>query len=317
MAASTAQSAAPETPATADRWRPSPSTVRRFALVSVIANVAIVSTGGLVRLTDSGLGCPSWPTCADGDLVPTKAWSAHRAIEFGNRMLTYLVLAAVVAVFVAVWRAVPRRPEALRWAWVTLLGVPAQAVLGGVTVLTHLNPIAVAAHFMLSMVLIAAGTVLWWRTREPTSSREGTQIPALVGRMGIGVFALTYLVFAVGTVVTGSGPHSGNAKAVRLHLRPAAVSQLHADLVMLLVGVAVSLAVYATAVDAPAAVRRTTRILTAALAAQAAVGFAQYFGGLPVGLVELHVTGAACLAVASTAVVLALRDASVLSVNAP
>ena len=288
--------------------RPTATTVRRLALTSLIANIGIVSTGGLVRLTNSGLGCPSWPDCSSGDLVPVRALSSHKAIEFGNRALTTLLVLVVAAVFVAVWRSAPRRAGLLGWAWVTLLGVPAQILVGGVLIFTHLNPLAVAGHFLLSMVLIAAATVLWWRTREPLDA-EAARPPLVVRRLGWATWALTYAVFVVGTLVTGSGPHAGDATAKRLHLRPQAISQLHADLVMLLVGVAAALAVCVTAVCAGAVARRTTRVLIGVLAAQATVGFAQYFSGLPVPLVELHVTGAAVLAATATAVVLSLQNA--------
>jgi len=281
--------------------------VRRLALTGLIANIGIVSTGGLVRLTNSGLGCPSWPDCSSGQLVPVRALSAHKAIEFGNRTLTVVLVIAVTAVFLAVWRTTPRRGALVRWAWVTLLGVPAQIVVGGVLIFTHLNPLAVAGHFMLSMLLIAAATVLWWRARE-SAETESTPLPAVVGRLGWATWVLTYAVFVVGTLVTGSGPHAGDATAKRLHLRPAAISQLHADLVMLLVGVAAALAVCVTAVGAGVVARRSTRLLIGVLAAQATVGFGQYFSGLPVSLVELHVTGAAVLAATATAVVLALHS---------
>jgi cytochrome c oxidase assembly protein subunit 15 len=287
--------------------RPARATVRRLALTSLIANVGIVSTGGLVRLTNSGLGCPSWPECSSGDLVPVRALSSHKAIEFGNRALTTLLVIAVAAVFVAIWRSAPRDARLVRWAWVTLLGVPAQILVGGVLIFTHLNPLAVAGHFMLSMVLIAAATVLWWRTRDPVDA-EAKALPEVVRRLGWATWALTYAVFVVGTLVTGSGPHAGDATAKRLHLRPQAISQLHADLVMLLVGVAAALAVCVTAVGAGAVARRTTRVLVGVLAAQATVGFAQYFSGLPVSLVELHVTGAAVLAATATAAVLSLHS---------
>ena len=281
--------------------------MRRLALTGLIANIGIVSTGGLVRLTNSGLGCPSWPDCSSGQLVPVRALSAHKAIEFGNRTLTVVLVIAVTAVFLAVWRTTPRRGALVRWAWVTLLGVPAQIVVGGVLIFTHLNPLAVAGHFMLSMLLIAAATVLWWRTRE-SAEVEATRLPTAVGHLGWATWVLTYAVFVVGTLVTGSGPHAGDATAKRLHLRPAAISQLHADLVMLLVGVAAALAVCVTAVGAGVVARRSTRLLIGVLAAQATVGFGQYFSGLPVSLVELHVTGAAVLAATATAVVLALHS---------
>lgn len=311
MTASTARSTAPPVArrsALALTRRPAPATVRRLALASLVANIGIVSTGGLVRLTNSGLGCPSWPDCSSGDLVPVRALSSHKAIEFGNRALTTVLVIAVVAVFVAVWRAAPRQAGLVRWAWVTVLGVPAQIVVGGVLIFTHLNPLAVAGHFMLSMVLIGAATVLWWRTREATNPQPSAPlaVPRIVKRLGWATWSLTYAVFIVGTLVTGSGPHAGDATAKRLHLRPQAISQLHADLVMLLVGVAAALAVCVTAVGAGAVARRTTRVLIGVLAAQATIGFAQYFSGLPVPLVELHVTGAAVLAATATAVVLAL-----------
>jgi cytochrome c oxidase assembly protein subunit 15 len=306
----TAPPAAGRSIAAAIARRPTPATVRRLALTSLIANIGIVSTGGLVRLTNSGLGCPSWPDCSSGDLVPVRALSSHKAIEFGNRALTTLLVIAVAAVFVAVWRSTPRRAGLLGWAWVTLLGVPAQILVGGVLIFTHLNPLAVAGHFLLSMVLIAAATVLWWRARDASDIEATPQqpaVPRIVERLGWATWSLTYAVFIVGTLVTGSGPHAGDATAKRLHLRPAAISQLHADLVMLLVGVAVALAVCVTAVGAGAVARRATRVLICVLVAQAAIGFAQYFSGLPVPLVELHVTGAAVLAASATAVVLALR----------
>lgn len=311
MTASTTPTAPRRAIAPALTRRPTPVTVRRLALTGLIANIGIVSTGGLVRLTNSGLGCPSWPDCSSGDLVPVRALSAHKAIEFGNRALTVVLVLAVAAVFLAVWRTTPRQRGLVGWAWVTLLGVPAQIVVGGVLIFTHLNPLAVAGHFMLSMVLIAAATVLWWRSRDSSGTAgdsEATPLPAVVGRLGWATWVLTYAVFVVGTLVTGSGPHAGDATAKRLHLRPAAISQLHADLVMLLVGLAAALAVCVTAVGASAVARRSTRLLIGVLAAQATVGFGQYFSGLPVSLVELHVTGAALLAATATAVVLALHS---------
>jgi cytochrome c oxidase assembly protein subunit 15 len=286
---------------------PTPILVRRLALAALVSNIGIVATGGLVRLTNSGLGCPTWPRCEKADFVPTKKLSWHGAVEFGNRTLTGVVLVAVIAVFVAVVRLRPVDEVLKRWAWVTLLGVPAQIVMGGLVTLTKLNPWAVAPHFLLSMLLIAASTVLWWRSRRPPETFD-PPLPRLVRQMGIAVWAVTYTVFAIGTAVTGSGPHAGDQTAVRLPFRPGAVSQLHADLVMLLVGLALSLAVYVTAVGAAARVTKTTRLLVAVLLAQAVVGFAQYFDGLPIALVELHITGAALLAAAATAVVLALSD---------
>jgi cytochrome c oxidase assembly protein subunit 15 len=222
-----------------DRWRPSPPTVRRSALVALLANIAIVASGGLVRLTDSGLGCPSWPDCTGSSLVPTRQLSWHKYVEFGNRLFTYVVLAAVVVALVAVLRARPRRRDLRRWAWLLFLGVPAQAVMGGITVLTHLNPWAVAAHFVLSMFLVAAATVLWWRARVPElTPSEPTIVHPLLRRLAWATWAVTFAVFCVGTVVTGSGPHAGDPAARRIGTKPVSISQLHADVVMLLIGMA-------------------------------------------------------------------------------
>ena len=287
-----------------ERWRPTPLAMHRSALAALIANIGIVATGGLVRLTNSGLGCPNWPACSGGSLVATGKVSWHKAVENTNRGLTIVIMAAVVAVFILAYRERPARPAVRRWAWVTLLGVPVQAVVGGISVLTDLNPWVVCAHFLLSMALVGAATVLWWNTRTPTP--EPPTVPVLVRRLGGGTWVLTYVVFAIGTLVTGSGPHAGDEKAARLPLRPQAISQLHADLVMLLVGAAAVLAVCVTALAAPPIARRATRLLIGALAIQAAIGFAQYFSGLPILLVELHLTGAAILAATVTGVVLAL-----------
>src|SRR5450755_1683916 len=157
-------------PGGAERWRPTPVAMHRFALAALIANIGIVATGGLVRLTNSGLGCPDWPACSGGSLVATGKVSWHKAVENTNRGLTVVIMAAVAAVFIAAYRERPARPSVRRWAWVTLLGVPAQAVLGGITVLTDLNPWVVCAHFLLSMALVGAATVLWWKTRTPRES---------------------------------------------------------------------------------------------------------------------------------------------------
>jgi cytochrome c oxidase assembly protein subunit 15 len=307
--------------ASGDRWRPSPPTVQKLALAALIANIAIVASGGLVRLTDSGLGCPSWPNCAGSSVVPTRQLSWHKYVEFGNRLFTYVVLAAAIAALVGVLRERPRRRELRVWAWLVFLGVPAQAVMGGITVLTDLNPWAVAAHFVLSMLLVGAATVLWWRARTPavtavTAATAATAATAsavhpLLRRLAWAVWAVTYAVFCVGTIVTGSGPHAGDPSARRIAIKPASIAQLHADLVMLLVGLALALAVAVTASGAGHAVRTTTRVLTGALAFQAAVGFAQYFDKLPIGLVELHLFGSAVIAAAATAVVVSItRDES-------
>ena len=287
-------------------WRPSSDMLRRLALAALLANIAIVATGGLVRLTGSGLGCPSWPDCAGSSLVPTRQLSWHKYVEFGNRLFTYVVLVAAVAALVGVLRARPRRATLRPWAWFVFLGVPAQAIMGGITVLTHLNPWAVAAHFVLSMVLVAAATVLWWRTRADAEPSAGDRpVHPLLHQLAWATWAATFAVFVVGTIVTGAGPHAGDPSAPRIHLKPVSIAQLHADLVMLLVGLSIALAVAVRASGASRVVRQTTTALVAVLVFQTAIGFLQYFSKLPIGLVELHLLGAALIAAAATAVVVA------------
>jgi cytochrome c oxidase assembly protein subunit 15 len=266
----------------------SAATVSRVALANVVANGAIVVTGGAVRLTGSGLGCPTWPRCTGGSLVPTRELAVHGVIEFSNRMLTFALTVVVVATVIAVFRS-PRRDLRLL-AVLSFLGIPAQALLGGMTVLTGLNPWLVAAHFLLSMVLVAVATILWLRSREPGVGRPLLSRPFLLLSRIVAV--VTAAVLFVGTVVTGSGPHSGDPKAGRTGLDPQEVSQAHADLVFLLVGLtaALLLALYAT--DTADRVRRAARALLVVELMQGLIGFVQYFTNLPIALVLVHMLGA-------------------------
>lgn len=287
--------------------RPAPRTVRRLALASVVANSAIVVTGGAVRLTSSGLGCPTWPRCTESTYTPTAEYAAHGLIEFGNRLLTFVLLAVVLATTVAVWRARPVRPGMRRLAVLVLLGIPAQAVLGGITVLTGLNPWTVAGHFLVSSVLIALATVLHQRAREgdlPPSAVVGKPLR----RLGTGLLVLVGATLVAGTVVTGSGPHSGDVAAGRTGLDPETVSQVHADLVFLLVGVTLAFWAALKASGAPPRAVRAMGVLLAVELSQGGLGFVQYVTGLPVPLVALHLVGACAVTVAAVHAVLALRD---------
>lgn len=287
--------------------RPTPRTVRRLALASVVANSAIVVTGGAVRLTSSGLGCPTWPRCTATTYTPTEEYAAHGLIEFGNRLLTFVLLAVVVATTVAVWRQRPRRPGMRRLSALVLLGIPAQAVLGGITVLTGLNPWTVMGHFLVSSVLIALATVLHQRTREgdlPPRSVVGEPLR----RLGAGLLVLVAATLVAGTVVTGSGPHSGDRAAARTGFDPESMSQIHADLVFLLVGVTLAFWVALKASGAQSRAVRAMGLLLAVELSQGVLGFVQYFTALPVPLVALHLVGACAVTVAAVHAVLALRD---------
>ncbi len=287
--------------------RPSVTTVRRLALASVVTNSLLVVTGGTVRLTSSGLGCPTWPRCTDGSYVNQPEYGVHGYIEFGNRLLTFVLTAVVVALVVAAVRVRPRRRDVVRLAVLGALGIPAQAVLGGITVKTGLNPWTVMAHFLLSSVLIGLAVVLHHRTGEGDLPRR-TVVREPLRPLALGMLALTAATLVVGTAVTGSGPHSGDAAAARTGFDPESVSQLHADLVLLLVGGTLGLWAALRATSAPARAVRAALVLLGVELAQGLVGFVQYFTALPVVLVAVHLAGSCLVLVAAVKVVLETRD---------
>jgi cytochrome c oxidase assembly protein subunit 15 len=285
------------------------------ALINAVANGLIVVTGGLVRLTGSGLGCPTWPRCTDESFVATPELAGHGVIEFGNRLLTFVLTAAAIATVVVVWRSARRdlRPLAV----VSFLGIPAQALLGGVTVLTGLNPWTVAAHFLVSMVLVAVATTLWLRSREPGVGQPLLRRPLEL--LILGIAAVTAAILVLGTVVTGAGPHSGDKNASdRMDFDPETVSHVHADLVFLLVGLTVALLVTLYAVNAPDRLRRAARDLLLVQLAQGVVGFVQFFTDLPIALVLVHMLGAVLIAAYTARLVWAVRGpASELPLDSP
>jgi len=280
-------------------------TLNRLAWASLVANSLLVVTGGAVRLTGSGLGCPTWPRCTDSSFTPHNSLSAHSAIEFGNRMLTFVLVAIAVATFVAAWRSGRRE---LRWVALGLaLGIPAQAVIGGITVLTDLNPWVVSFHLLSSLAMIGLA-VLFIRLVNRTGPLDPPTASKPVLGLAWSTFAAGWVVLYVGTVVTGSGPHAGDADAPRNGLSPLQLSQLHADLVFLFVGLTAGLLFAAYATNASPEVRRAARLLLIAEVAQGAIGFVQYFTDLPVVLVGFHMLGAALISAAMTWLVLATRE---------
>lgn len=283
-------------------WRlvpePSLDVVRRWGWASVVANIGIVVTGGLVRLTGSGLGCPTWPSCTDQSYVPHAALGIHGAIEFGNRMLGFVVAVIAIGTWLAVMRYRPIRHDLRRLATAAALGVPLQAVIGGVSVLTGLNPWIVSAHFLVSPIIITLTVSMMRRSR--TSPYPHT--PPVVRALATASVVAVWLTVALGTLVTGAGPHSGDPDTGRNGFNEELISQLHADVVFGLLGITIAL-VIATRVTATS---RTLRKLAAWLLAmellQGAVGFTQYFTGLPWGLVLVHMFFAGLLIALVTAV---------------
>lgn len=289
---------------------------RRFFAGVVVAQTAIVVTGGLVRLTGSGLGCPSYPECTPGSYVPTReqAEGIHSYIEFGNRLLTFVLTAVVIAAVVVAWRHRPRRRDLLVLAGLQLVGVAVQAALGGVTVLTGLHPATVAAHLLLSMALIAGAVVLL--------EVSGRVVPTPPVRpeirwLGGALLGVAGCVLVLGTVVTGSGPHSGDAEQpARFGFDPQMVSWLHADLVFLFLGLALAMVLALRLTDSPLRAQRRAAALLAALVAQGVVGYVQYFTGLPEAVVAVHLVGACLVVITVVRLQLALLSGRVRTAGA-
>ena len=281
---------------------------RRIFLAGIAAQVGIVVTGGLVRLTGSGLGCPTWPRCDETSWVPRDPESYHKLIEFGNRTLTGIVGGVALLSLLVAWRVVPRRRSLVVLAAIPLAGVGVQAVLGGITVLTTLHPATVAAHFLVSMILIGFATALYERSGEG----DGPPIPQVRGEaraLGYALLGASAAVLTLGTVVTGSGPHSGGDEdeVARFGFDPQTVSWIHADLVWLFLGLLVGLLVVLHASNAPLVARRRAVAVLGVAVAQGGIGYFQYWTDLPVAAVSLHMLGASLLVITVVRLIYALR----------
>ncbi|HEX2274019.1 MAG TPA: COX15/CtaA family protein [Acidimicrobiales bacterium] len=270
--------------------RLSPATYRRITLVAVIALGFIIVTGGAVRLTGSGLGCPDWPTCAHDRVVAP--WEYHAMVEFVNRTITGLVS---VAVILAVLGSLVRRPRRRDLVWLSaglVAGVVGQIVLGGLTVLFHLAPPLVMSHFLLSMVILADAVVLHHRAGDPDDGIARPVVSRDLRRLGGLVVASAALTIFLGTVLTGSGPHGGDEDVERLPFFVPDVARVHGVSVMIFLGLVLVTLWRLRRDGAPAGLLRRGEVLLAVLVAQAAVGYVQYFTGVPVLLVGVHILGA-------------------------
>ncbi|WP_081913768.1 heme A synthase [Glycomyces sp. NRRL B-16210] len=288
------------------RWFGRPKAIRRWALACVIANVGIIVTGGAVRLTESGLGCPEWPKCTADSLVTTPEMGIFGVIEFGNRVLTFVLVAVALGALAAAWLRVPRRRSLVRLAVLGMLYVPVQAVIGGITVWTNLNPWVVGLHFLASIPLVAISVALYVRAGEPDGAVVPL-VPRAVTLLSRGLVGVAFAVIVLGVVVTGSGPHAGDAETPRNGMDPALMSQFHADLVWLLVGMTVALIAALHAVKAPESAKRVAYTLLVVELLQGVIGYTQYYMDLPELLVGMHMLGAGVLWVAVVAVPFSLR----------
>lgn len=266
-----------------------PYALRGWSIVSLVMNIVIVVTGGLVRLTGSGLGCPTWPRCTEDSYVSHPELGIHGAIEFGNRLFTLvLIIAAALTLVSAMLYRENGRPRAdLRWlAGGLALGIPLQGVIGGITVLTQLNPYVVGLHLLLSMVLIALAV---WLVRKAWHLA-----PARVSGLSVAAtrvtFVLMWLAIWLGTLVTGSGPHAGDETAPRNGLDAMLLTGLHSGMVYATVAASVICFVLLRS--------RAAVLLLLVEVVQGGIGVAQYQLGLPIWLVALHLLGAS-LAIAT------------------
>ena len=256
---------------------------------------ALILTGGAVRLTGSGLGCPTWPECTPGSYtpVPNQAEGAlHAWIEFGNRLLTFGLVAISLVVLAHV--LITKRHDLRLLAAGQLLGILGQGVLGGITVLTDLHPLPVASHLLLSIILVAAATSLYDRREAPVEKIRHTD--KLISLLSKSHIALSFIVIVIGTLVTGSGPHAGDAQARRFGFDIRTVAILHADAVIALFGLTLALAV---ALRTNKIILKKIYIFTLIALAQGAIGYIQYFTGIPEILVAGHLLGATLVWIAA------------------
>ena len=256
----------------------------RFSLgLLLFIQSAIIVTGGGVRLTGSGLGCPTWPECTPGSYRPVVGQAEghlHSWIEFGNRLLTFVLLLSSIIAIVAVLKS--KRKDLRTLVLLQLLGILGQGVLGGITVLTDLNPIPVAGHFLLSIALIAAGITLYQQ-----HDKKYTKIPT------ISPFARLHLLFAIaviviGTIVTGTGPHAGDVESPRFDFNIELIARIHGDVVIVFLLITIA---YYFLGKLSHETKRLIRILGLLSIAQGILGFVQYFQGVPALLVAFHIIG--------------------------
>ena len=301
---------------------PTPVSMRRLALAGVIANAVIMSTGAAVRLSASGLGCPDWPQCSTADVVASKNAGQtllNTWIEFGNRLLNFPLVVIAVLIFVAAWRFRPdgpapgtgRRRDLVWLGAAQPLGVVAQAVIGGIVVLTRLNPAAVSVHFLVSAAVVAAAVALHMRCAA-IADTSGVSETATIRRdlrlIAAALVAVTGVMLAAGTVVTGTGPLAGDAGVPRYQLSLEGVTQLHADIGWLLAGLSIALVLGLRLSGAPRRAVQAGWIMLAALGSQGVIGYIQYFTHLPAGLVWVHVTGSVLVWIAVLRLYFTVRE---------
>ncbi|WP_405085694.1 COX15/CtaA family protein [Microbispora sp. NBC_01389] len=296
---------------------PTAESMRRWALAAIVVNVAITVTGAAVRVTGSGLGCPTWPRCTPGSFVPARIDThapLNMAIEFGNRLLSFLVLAVAAACVVAAWRLgrgergrpEDGRPVLLRLALLQPAGVVVQALWGGLVVHSMLNPVTVSVHFLFSIGMTAAAVVLYARASEGDAPAQRL-VHKDIRTLGYVLVAAAFTLLLAGVVVTGTGPHSGDDAASRFGFDIQSVVRLHTDVAYVVVGLTFALLFALHVTDSPGRARRAALVLLGVELSQGVVGYVQYFLAVPAALVLLHVLGATLVWICALRVVFLMR----------
>ena len=285
--------------------------LRRLSVASLIGQGVLIVSGGVVRLTGSGLGCPTWPKCTAESLTNTPEMGIHGVIEFANRTLTFLLAAVALALLVMLWNLRKERKDLFWLSFGLLASIPAQAVIGGITVLSGLNPYVVSLHFLVSAALVVVSMLLVNRTygRTGMAGPAGAIRPrATIRQLSVVAAVCTYLAVTLGTLVTGAGPHSGDATSPRIDLDGYLVTRIHVLPVYLLVAVSLLLVVLLWRRGKGDPLRQGALLLVGAVLFQGVIGYWQYFNGVPALLVGFHMLGSSLLLAAGTNVMdLSLR----------
>ncbi len=293
---------------------PSLRTQRIIAAAVVLSQAGISVTGSIVRVTASGLGCPTWPQCFPGSFTPVphaEVPGLHQAVEFGNRLLTFVVVITAILAVLAVTRA-RRRREVLIYAWLMPASTVLQAVIGGITVLTGLLWWTVAIHLLVSMAMVWLATLLFCKIGEPDNGIPVTVVPKPLRQLTfLSALALTATLIS-GTLVTGAGPHAGDKSlerpVPRLQIEIVSLAHTHSALLISYLSLLIGLGAGLLAVGAPRSVRRRLGVLLGLVATQALIGFVQYHNGVPAVLVAMHVAGAAACTVGTAALWASMRQ---------
>ncbi|KRD20390.1 hypothetical protein ASE48_00835 [Mycobacterium sp. Root265] len=292
---------------------PSLRTQRIVAALVILTQGGIAVTGAIVRVTASGLGCPTWPQCFPGSFTPVphaEVAGIHQAVEFGNRMLTFLVVLTAAAAVIVVTRA-RRRPEVVRYAWLMPASTVAQAIIGGITVLTGLLWWTVAIHLLVSMAMVWLAVLLYAKIGEPDDGEPVAVVPTPLRQLtALGGVALS-AVLVTGTMVTGAGPHAGDKSlerpVPRLEVEITTLVHMHSTLLIAYLSLVVALGFALSAVRAPRPVMTRLGVLVVLVVAQGALGAVQFFTGVPEALVAMHVAGAGAATAATAALWASMR----------